>query len=911
VDERGAAFRSWACPRVLVEGRIPAKDAAPASVSFAAGAGEEEDASEAARTVRARLSVVSRADAPLSVRYRLLVPSGLVAEGAAATGAIDLGARGEAALDFAFRPTGPGALSTSVSAVLWAEAPDGTAWSEGARLPLAFEAAPDAEAAWRAPRRLPASVPAALAIEALACAAVRRRRVVRDGALQDRGARGGVRWEEALAVVAATAYLAWLLRAWLAFGPGLDLGGDTAAHHYLMDRIARTGRLVSWADGWWGGFPMFRFYFPLPYAAMAAAGKAVGHDVAFKLGSIAGVLALPAALWGAGRIARLPRPAPAMLAALALPLALDNTHNMWGANAYSTLAGMIANSWSFALFPVALALGVRDARRERVSCLSPFVFAALALSHFFTSILAGLALGGFALALAVAGRRRAFRALALEGAWAAGLVAWWALPLAATGAWCVAFGEQWDIRFLRQLPPMLAPAWIAAAAVAAAAARWSGARGGAPEKGAGGARDFALLHGLLLAFALLLFFFGRSVAEVFVNCRLWPFLVYAMLVGVALAWASVARGLRVPGIGAAAFLAFCAAFAWRTGGSEENPDWSRECHVPFWAEYNFRGPEALPLGDVFYRLAERVKGRPGLVAYDLHEGNEALGSTRCFEALPFVAPGTRILEGGIVNSALGSIAAYTVQGEVSDETAGWPLVVRPRSFDPASGLRHLELLGVRTFVARSRKVQAAFDADPGWERIGEEGPAGLWAVYGSTIAGEPDVRAWKRPLEVASRPLRQEEIAAWWACRGATEHPVVHLPHPTSSEADLDSWRDAPPPEPGWLDRVSDPVPFVERREDGSLAFFAIAPDRPHVVAASYFPDWVADGAEGPYPLSSGQMVVYPKSAGIVRLRHARLPSEILGRFLSGLAVAFLPLFLRRRLLRRARGAEGGEGGRT
>ena len=53
--------------------------------------------------------------------------------------------------------------------------------------------------------------------------------------------------------------------------------------------------------------------------------------------------------------------------------------------------------------------------------------------------------------------------------------------------------------------------------------------------------------------------------------------------------------------------------------------------------------------------------------------NEALGSSRCFEALPYVWPGTRTLEGGIVNSALGSLAAYTVQGEISDAPAGWPL----------------------------------------------------------------------------------------------------------------------------------------------------------------------------------------------------------------------------------------------
>ena len=903
-DPAGRPTRSWRCARLSV----PAPKASPPlAFSFASAS----DAGAASRgPFEARIELRSLAKDPVEARVRLLVPSGLApADPPILRASL---APGEAfATNVALRVVTPFAHESTVRAVAWADpATNAPAWGE-TRF-VRFDVAAEPGVHEPPPRRLPWGVAAALAAWFAACAAFgawrRRRRGF--GA----GAAPGRRWEELAVVVAATAYLGWFLRAWLVFAPGLVLGGDLPAHHYLMDHIARTGRLVSWADGWWGGFPMFRYYFPLPYAAMAALGRLAGHDLAFKLGSIAGLLALPVALWGAARIARLPRPAPAFLAALALPIALDNTHNMWGANAYSTIAGMVANSWSFALFPVALALGARDARRERASAVSALAFAALALSHFFTSILAALTLGAFALALLASRRPRAFRALAIEGALAAALAAWWLLPLLATGAWSVAFGEQWEIHFWRQLPPMLAPAWLAAAAVAAAAAaamhnaecrmlnagsRAQDAAGTTTRKRIGSSfiqhSAFSIQHSLLFLFSLVLFYFGRSVAEVFVNCRLWPFLVYAMLVLVALAWAALARAWRAPRAGALAFLALCAALAWKTGGSEENPDWSRAQHARYWAEFNLRGVEAQPCGDAFFRLAERVRGRPGLVAYDMTDLNEALGSSRCFEALPYVAPGTRTLEGGIVNSALGSLAAYTVQGEVSDAPAGWPLLVSPREFDPYSGLRHLELLGVRTFIARSRAVQEAIEGDPAWTLLGAEGPGDRWKVYGSTIAGEPDVRAWKTPLEVRSGAPSQREIADWWACRGATEHPVAFLPRPTSSEADLGAWRDDPPPEPGWLDRVSDPVRSVSRGPDGSLVFETDFPGRPHVVAATWYPDWRAEGADGPYPLSSGQLVVYP-TARTVTLRHAALPSEVAGRLLSlcgVLALVLLP-FLRR-----------------
>ena len=53
------------------------------------------------------------------------------------------------------------------------------------------------------------------------------------------------------------------------------------------------------------------------------------------------------------------------------------------------------------------------------------------------------------------------------------------------------------------------------------------------------------------------------------------------------------------------------------------------------------------------------------MAFDLHPDNERLGSSRIFEAIPHLTQ-RGILEGGIVNSALGALPAYMIQGQVSD-----------------------------------------------------------------------------------------------------------------------------------------------------------------------------------------------------------------------------------------------------
>ena len=45
-------------------------------------------------------------------------------------------------------------------------------------------------------------------------------------------------------------------------------GGDMGAHvlvpAYVRDSLLPSGRLLGWSNGWFAGFPIFYFYFPLP-----------------------------------------------------------------------------------------------------------------------------------------------------------------------------------------------------------------------------------------------------------------------------------------------------------------------------------------------------------------------------------------------------------------------------------------------------------------------------------------------------------------------------------------------------------------------------------------------------------------------------------------------------------------------
>ncbi len=731
------------------------------------------------------------------------------------------------------------------------------------------------------PERLPREITLALVAIWGAMFARGLRQRLSDAALPAGGAVWA--WGDAALVAGLTLYLGWMLQAPLVGLDTLCVGGDTPAHHYLITRIRETGRIVSWAPGWWSGFPMFRFYFPLPYAAMALLEEAIPHNVAFKLGSIAGLLALPASLYASGRILRLHCPAPAMLACLAVPLALDNTHNMWGVNAYSTLAGMIANSWSFALMPPAMAMACRDALDRRFRVPTAFMLAAMVLSHFFTSMMAALVLADVLILLAVlpglrkSGEpptRRPWAVLAATGVCTALLSAWWVAPLVAERAWAVDFGGRWDIRFFRQLPPMATwPMLVAVAAglMAAAAAR-------AHRRLVDGGPDglWLYLHVELLFFSLLLFFVGGMVSDVFVNCRFWPFIVYAMLVAGAMAFAYASRKAGLQGLGTAVCLCACLSFAWRTGGREGDPPWSRENHVRHWARYNFQGLEGIREGGVVREIAERVRGTGGRFSQDMHPGHEALGSSRVFEALPHLC-GKPVLEGGIVNSALGSLAAYTVQCEISQHPAGWPLLVKPPAFNPALGLRHLEFMNVRQFVARGRRVQEAFDADAGWLRIGDYG-GGKWKLYESRLASASPVRVWNEPLPVFRTAGLQRDLLEWMYVPSAVERPAVLVGEGTPAPPDADvlphgrycDWLASltnGPPAAGWLDAVSTPCDDFEWLPDGGIRFRTSHPGRPHVVAVSYHPGWTVRGADAVYFLTPGYLAVYPTQSEVILRR--------------------------------------------
>jgi ADP-heptose:LPS heptosyltransferase len=654
-------------------------------------------------------------------------------------------------------------------------------------------------------------------------------------------------------------------------------GGDTPAHLYLASHLAKTlfgeGRIVTWADGWWCGFPMFRYYFSLPYLLMSLFSQALPFNIAFKLVTVLGVFLLPVCAWGAGRLMRLPRPTPLLLAVATVPFLFVRTHAMWGVNLSSTLAGMIANSLSFPLMVLAVASAWRDADDGEFRVRTVLLLVLTLMSHFFTSVMAGLTIA--VIPFLYLRERRFWKTaglLAGEGLLAMLMTAWWLIPLVIRRAFSMDFGSAWAVDLWKTLPPY-APWLLPLVAAALALAARRGAKA-------------VWLFVWMGASALLLFWKGSALSPVFVNVRLWPFLYFAWL-----ALAACGAGLLLAGrrkewlMTAALALAALATVemgerheAWAVRPGVEAAAPARPC-----AEWNYEGLERKPEWPVFQRLMEPLRGTPGRLANELNAENTVFGSVRVFEAVPHLI-GKPVLEGGLVNSAVGSMFAYYLQSESSLNAAGFPEIVKPSSFNPVHATAHFKLFNVKQFIARSPEVRQSFAALPDWRTVREENG---WALFELTTHDGRYVRVPAiEPVGVLT--ARWKECALDWLYTfEALKQPFVFLepgsraaarfPGPTITEEQfhryLDSVKSGIPLEASGLPAVFG-VPTaggrVEGEEvvDGRIRFRTTAPGQPHIVSCMYDPDWRSDAGDV-FQVTPGFLLVYP-SSGQVNLAFGR-----------------------------------------
>ena len=698
-----------------------------------------------------------------------------------------------------------------------------------------------------------------------------------------------------LAVGGAVLFVVSQLQPGLLLSNTTPAGGDMGAHvwgpAFIRDNLLPRGRLTGWAPDWYAGFPFPTFYFPVPALLVVLVDVVLPYGVALKLVSVAGLVSLPVAAWAFGRLAGLRSPGPACLAVATVPFLFDRSFTIYGGNIASTLAGEFSFSISLSLALVFLGVLARGLDSGRHKALAASLLALTALCHLLPAIFA-LA-GGTLLVVFRPGLRR------LRHGFTVGLVsgllaAFWALPFLVHLRYTNDMGWEKIESYRDSLLPDDAR-WVVALAVVGVLL----------------SLVFRIGTGLFLA-AL-----GVSTAAAFVlapqarlwNARLLPFWLLCLYLLAGLAVAELGRGLGgllVSGEGSGSqhsgnlvtpVVALAAAVLFVATPLQAFPAWARwdtadRSFVPAWVRWNYSGYEAKPSYGEYQDLVavmERV-GREmgcGRALWEYEPELDRLGTPMALMLLPYWTRGCiGSMEGLFFEASATTPYHFLAQAELSTAPSRPQRELPYRALDVARGVEHLQLLGVRYYMALSPEAQDQARRHEDLRLVASSGPwdvryedgvkSRTWEVY------EVEHAEVVAPLEfepVVGRGLDRgghawlDAAVKWYQDPGALAVPRAA----TGPRA----WRRMDPSLPEPPRRPVQPA-LVSRVRTGTdrISFDVDRPGAPVLVKASYFPNWRASGAEGPYRVTPNLMVVVP-TADHVELRYAVGPVERAGWVLS------------------------------
>jgi hypothetical protein len=651
--------------------------------------------------------------------------------------------------------------------------------------------------------------------------------------------------------------------------PTVTAGGDTPCHYptftYFYQHLLPRLRFHGWYPGAYLGHPLLLYYFPLPFVVMSAFVPLTGMPVAFKLGTVLGVFLLPLFSYFAFRLMGFRFPGPLLAAGATLVFLFLEENPIWGGTMASTLTGEFSYTYGIGLGVLFLGAVYRAFSRGARPWLPGVALAVTALAHGYAVLWAGLSAAYF-----LYSARRPARTLVWLLAVAAvafALAGLWLLPLLSAWGWTTPYDDPWiTISPVNLVPPLLAPFFLCALGGLAGTFLLSRRTGG-PDR-----RLLFLLHAALVASVLA----AAGPLLGIIDVRFLPFAHFAGTLAGAAAIALLVQAMAAPDLAA---LGLVLAFALYADGQSRV--------LRSWIDWNYSGLEAKELWPAFREMTAHVRGvgADPRVTVEYSTEHEKAGSIRMYETLPQFS-GRSTLE-GVYNQA--SLLTHPVYYLASELNALSPNPFRNReysTFDTDNALRHLRLFNVREIVALSPKLTGALETRDDVALIERIPPYGIYRLK-DPGPGYVEPMAYA-PVRSATRGWRDRSYR-WFTWKPQSPVFLVFSDDPRFGPAYDDPWLPPParPLEPG--------VTVRETVRDEELEIHTSRPGHPLLVKISYHPRWRAEGADGPYLVAPGLMMIVPTRSD-VRLSYARNWADTVGGALTlGSVLGLVLVSLRRR----------------
>ncbi|MGH9121217.1 MAG: hypothetical protein ACRDYC_04605 [Acidimicrobiales bacterium] len=702
-------------------------------------------------------------------------------------------------------------------------------------------------------------------------------------------------------------------------------GGDMGAHVWLPAYIKRVllphFQIFGWTMDWYGGFPALTYYFPLPMVGIALISYVIPYDVAFKLVSVSGLIALPIAAWAFGRLSRMPFPGPACLAVAATAFLFSRDFTIYGGNIASTMAGEFSFSISLSIALVFLGLVARGLETGKGRAIAALLLACTALCHVLPAF---FAVGGALIALLLRFNRKTFRWLFVVFAVGGLLAAFWALPFELRLNYATNMGYQKITTYVNTLFPK-GDLWLfLIAGVGATLALVRRSR-------------FGIWVTLMAVGAAFVFIFAPQ-ARLW-NARALPFwfLCLYLLVGVAIAEGGRAilealegrsplsqiSSRHLMGIPVVALLAGLVwvgfplrilPFGHLTAGGKY--DWlgitsADSSFVPDWVTWNYSGYESPGKSSKtqYFALIAAMKkigatDGCGRAMWEYEPALNDMGTPDALMLLPYWTNGCiGSMEGLYYESSATTPYHFLNAAELSEQPSD-PMrgLDYPTSPNVVEGVEHLQMYGVRYFMAISSVVQQQADADSQLKLVTTVGPFPTQVTEGNNTTTED--QTWKIYRVLNSplvSPLQNQPVVAQGVVQGGT----AWLNMAEAWYLNPQRWKvyEAATGPKSWL-RVTAtdanapqvPLPPVHvtdiQQTEETISFNVDNTGVPVLVKTSYYPNWHVSGASGVYRVTPNLMVVIPTSHH-VRLYYANTTLNWVAFGLSGFGVLCVVFLLR------------------
>ena len=348
---------------------------------------------------------------------------------------------------------------------------------------------------------------------------------------------------------------------------------------------------------------------------------------------------------------------------------------------------------------------------------------------------------------------------------------------------------------------------------------------------------------------------------------------------------------------------------WPNLGNELGDSPADASFVPDWINWNYTGyqertsyPEYHAIIDTMSSVARKYGC--GRAMWEYEEEQNRFGTPEALMLLPYWTNDCiDSMEGLLFESSATTPYHFLDQSELSVAPSDAMLGLPYDGLNVNLGIEHLQMLGVKYYMTFSPQIQVEASANPNLKLVDTTGPwpdpytiGGLtttkmitWDIYLVRDSAQVVPLAYEPAVvtgQVASATEWLNLSTPWYqdparwpvylAASGPASWPRVPLAH------------DADPP------RVRLPVAVASHitTTDDGISFDVDRIGVPVLVRTSYFPNWQASGAEGPYRVTPDLMVVVPTSKHVV-MSYGYTSVDYLGYAFTAAGLAGLGLMAR------------------